>query len=114
MAAMMTAAFARSLQMPERAAEGFYFTFIRVALALKRLQRLEHFFHVFEALTQGIDDVVYLLDRALNARFGGRLEIPWWWLRRMISGSGLRFRDFSRRFVPGRFIWLLQLANGLE
>jgi hypothetical protein len=95
MSPMMAATLARSLQVTERAAEGLDFALISAALAFESLKSLQHFFHVFETLPEAVHDIVHLLDRALNAGFGGRLKMALRGRRCVVSG-GFRFRLWLR------------------
>ena len=66
------------MHLTQRAAQRFQLVLIRRALALEQLEHLQHPFHIVERVAEGVDDLVYLLDCALNARSYRR----WWWSRR--------------------------------
>jgi hypothetical protein len=56
------------MHLTQRAAQRFQLVLIRRALALEQLEHLQHPFHIVEGVAEGVDDLVYLLDCALNAR----------------------------------------------
>lgn len=97
---MVTATVPRPLQLAERAAERFNFTLVRIPLALEGFQRLENFLHVLEGFLQRTHNVIYLLDRALDARLGRRMEMA---LRRRRRAPRRWFRFNRRLSRPVRF-----------
>lgn len=100
--------------MAQSAAQGFYLALIGVALALERLERLQHLFHVFQALAKGVHDIVYLLDRVLNAGLGSRLKISRGSMGRVMR-SGFWFgRAFNGRLMLGGLNWLIHIVSRLE
>jgi len=91
-------AFTGPLQMPQRAAQGFYLTLIRVALPLEMLEHFQDFVHLLESLSQVFHDLINLFDRFLDGfaprRQAGLRRCRGWPLDPLDS---LRIRASSRR-----------------
>jgi hypothetical protein len=84
----------------------FDFLFVGIFLALGEFKRFEHFFHVIERFAKDLDNMIDLVDGALNgSRRGGP---PWsgWQRRRALLNFRCTFR-FRCCFGGRRFRILL-------
>jgi hypothetical protein len=58
--------------LPQSSAQRFNLALINILLAFENFQHLEHFFHIVERSSQGIDNRVYFLDSFLDRSLRGR------------------------------------------
>ncbi len=56
------------MQSTERPTQRFKFPFVGVVLSFNQLQRFQHLFHVNEGVPKGANDLIHVVNGALNGR----------------------------------------------